>query len=186
MPLNELLHHASFILIMCNLPLLIQAANFNFVKKPGSLDHRQLRSPMRIFQSAWLGMAHFRMYLNRVVWHQSSILRDTSNRPRTAIMMHKTVLNVLGLVASAAAQQAHMMRFACSQLTVERLDPLVNPGVVGSPHTHQIVGGNSFRAEMKPLEHDLVERSTCTSCTFSEGTFQSHSSPRRHQTREHC
>ncbi|KAF2641771.1 hypothetical protein P280DRAFT_489190 [Massarina eburnea CBS 473.64] len=61
-----------------------------------------------------------------------------------------------------------MMRFACSQLTVERLDPLVNPGLVGSPHTHQIVGGNSFQPEMKPGEYDLVNKSTCTSCTFSE------------------
>ncbi|KAF2677658.1 hypothetical protein K458DRAFT_319187 [Lentithecium fluviatile CBS 122367] len=61
-----------------------------------------------------------------------------------------------------------MMRFACSQLTVERLDPLVNPGLVGTPHTHQIVGGNSFRPEMTPVEYDMVEKSTCTSCTFSE------------------
>ncbi|KAF2744061.1 hypothetical protein M011DRAFT_409128 [Sporormia fimetaria CBS 119925] len=61
-----------------------------------------------------------------------------------------------------------MMRFACSQLVVERLDPLVNPGQVGTPHVHQIVGGNSFRADMKPVEYDLPSQSTCTSCTFSE------------------
>ncbi len=61
-----------------------------------------------------------------------------------------------------------MMRFACSQLVVERLDPLVSPGIIGSPHTHQIVGGNSFNATMVPLDHDLVSQSTCTSCTFSE------------------
>jgi hypothetical protein len=48
------------------------------------------------------------------------------------------------------------------------LDPLVNPGMVGTPHTHQIVGGNSFKPLMKPLEYDQVNRSTCTSCTFSE------------------
>ncbi|KAH7409705.1 hypothetical protein BKA64DRAFT_693482 [Cadophora sp. MPI-SDFR-AT-0126] len=66
------------------------------------------------------------------------------------------------------AQQAAMMRFACSQLVVERLDPLVSPGIIGSPHTHQIVGGNSFNATMIPLSHDLVTQSTCTSCTFSE------------------
>ncbi|ORY09841.1 hypothetical protein BCR34DRAFT_625552 [Clohesyomyces aquaticus] len=61
-----------------------------------------------------------------------------------------------------------MMRFACSQLVVERLDPLVNPGVVGTPHVHQIVGGNSFRADMKPVEYDLPTHSNCTSCTFAE------------------
>ncbi|TRX90598.1 hypothetical protein FHL15_008571 [Xylaria flabelliformis] len=66
----------------------------------------------------------------------------------------------------AAAQQ--MMRFGCSQLTIERLDPLVNPGVVMSPHVHQVVGGNSFNASMNPSSYDPVAESTCTSCTFSE------------------
>ncbi|KAF2265225.1 hypothetical protein CC78DRAFT_553126 [Lojkania enalia] len=61
-----------------------------------------------------------------------------------------------------------MLRFGCSQLVVERLDPLVNPGQVGTPHVHQIVGGNSFRANMTPVEYDLPSESTCTSCTFSE------------------
>lgn len=61
-----------------------------------------------------------------------------------------------------------MLRFQCSQLVVERLDPLVNPGVAPSPHLHQIVGGNSFNASMDPKTHDLVADSTCTSCTFSE------------------
>ncbi|KAK4448697.1 hypothetical protein QBC34DRAFT_449252 [Podospora aff. communis PSN243] len=73
-------------------------------------------------------------------------------------------LALLGQVASA--QQ--MIRFGCSQLVITRLDPLVNPGVEVSPHVHQIVGGNSFRANMDPATHDLVKNSTCTSCTFSE------------------
>jgi hypothetical protein len=34
-----------------------------------------------------------------------------------------------------------LIRFGCSQLVVQRLDPLVNPGLVPSPHLHQIVGG---------------------------------------------
>jgi hypothetical protein len=82
--------------------------------------------------------------------------------------MHASLLQLLALSGAASAQVAHMMRFACSQLTVERLDPLVNPGLVGTPHTHQIVGGNSFKPEMTPVEYDLVTKSTCTSCTFSE------------------
>ncbi|CZR56450.1 uncharacterized protein PAC_06338 [Phialocephala subalpina] len=61
-----------------------------------------------------------------------------------------------------------MLRFSCSQLVVDRLDPLVNPGIVPSPHLHQIVGGNSFNASMDPTTHDLPTASTCTSCTFSE------------------
>ncbi|KAF2199514.1 hypothetical protein GQ43DRAFT_450205 [Delitschia confertaspora ATCC 74209] len=61
-----------------------------------------------------------------------------------------------------------MLRFGCSQLTVERLDPIVQPGTVGSAHVHQVVGGNSFNASMDPIDHDPVEMSTCTSCTYSE------------------
>jgi hypothetical protein len=86
--------------------------------------------------------------------------------------MKISALHALALLSVTHAQNqtrgAPMMRFACSQLTVECLDPLVNPGLLGSPHTHQIVGGNSFQAEMKPGEHDLVAKSTCTTCTFSE------------------
>lgn len=82
--------------------------------------------------------------------------------------MRWTLLNILTLAGAAHAQQARMLRFGCSQLTVERLDPLVNPGVVGTPHVHQIIGGNSFRADMKPVEYDLPTHSNCTSCTFSE------------------
>jgi hypothetical protein len=66
----------------------------------------------------------------------------------------------------ALAQQ--MLRFSCSRLTIERLDPLVSPGEQQSPHVHQVGGGNSFRATMAPGEFDPVTESTCTSCTFAE------------------
>ena len=36
---------------------------------------------------------------------------------------------------------AGLLRFGCAQLTVQRLDPLVNPGSNPSPHLHQIIGG---------------------------------------------
>lgn len=65
-------------------------------------------------------------------------------------------------------QNFEMMRFSCSQLVIDRIDPLVNPGQVPSTHVHQIVGGNSFNASMDPATHDLPTESTCTSCTFSE------------------
>ncbi|TRX95430.1 hypothetical protein FHL15_003761 [Xylaria flabelliformis] len=73
------------------------------------------------------------------------------------------------LVDVTAAQQ--MLRFSCSRLTIERLDPLVSPGMDQSPHTHQVGGGNSFRATMAPGTFDPVEESTCTSCTFSANLY---------------
>ena len=61
-----------------------------------------------------------------------------------------------------------MLCFECSQLVVDRPDPLVSAGFVPSPHLHQIVGGNSFNASMDPKTHDLPSASSCTSCTCSE------------------
>ncbi|KAK3935158.1 hypothetical protein QBC46DRAFT_323951 [Diplogelasinospora grovesii] len=76
-------------------------------------------------------------------------------------------LAAAALLAQNAAAQ-NMLRFACSQLVVDRVDPLVNPGVRYTPHLHQIVGGNSFNLTMDPDTHDLPAQSTCTSCTFAQ------------------
>ena len=70
--------------------------------------------------------------------------------------------------ATAQFAQAAMMRFQCSQLVIERLDPLVNPGELQSPHLHQIVGGNSFNASMTPGDYDPSVESGCTTCSFAE------------------
>ncbi|KAK4114702.1 hypothetical protein N656DRAFT_749231 [Canariomyces notabilis] len=78
--------------------------------------------------------------------------------------MHWSSLASLGLVAPAAA----LLRFGCSQLVVERLDPLVTPGINPSPHLHQIIGGNAFNVTMDPAMGDIAERATCTTCQFSE------------------
>lgn len=76
------------------------------------------------------------------------------------------LFNLLLLANVAAAQE--LMRFGCSQLVVDRLDPVVQPGQLPSVHMHQIIGGNSFNASMTPLAHDPPTLSTCTSCTYSE------------------
>jgi hypothetical protein len=81
--------------------------------------------------------------------------------------MQLTSVAAVALLAQSAAAQ-NMLRFACSQLVVERVDPIVNPGMLFTPHLHQIVGGNSFNVTMDPTSHDLPGMSTCTSCTFKE------------------
>jgi hypothetical protein len=58
-------------------------------------------------------------------------------------MMFCSTLATSALLVQYALAQ-NMLRFGCSQLTVERADPLVTPGQRPSPHTHQIIGGNSF------------------------------------------
>lgn len=81
--------------------------------------------------------------------------------------MKNISLAALALLTPFAAAQ-NMLRFACSQLVVERSDPLVFPGVIFTPHLHQIVGGNSFNTTMDPNNHDPATMSTCTSCTFAQ------------------
>jgi len=80
----------------------------------------------------------------------------------------KSTLGALALLAPTAYAQFNMLRFACSQLVVERTDPIVNPGMPFTPHLHQIVGGNSFNMTMDPATHDPAALSTCTSCNFKE------------------
>lgn len=66
---------------------------------------------------------------------------DSKNPPNLYTMQWKALF--LALVAEHGAAQFErmpMLRFSCSQLVVERLDPLVSPGMKPSPHVHQIVG----------------------------------------------
>ncbi|KAI1800086.1 hypothetical protein F4811DRAFT_567469 [Daldinia bambusicola] len=65
-------------------------------------------------------------------------------------------LTTLALFAPSHA----LIRIPCARLVVDRLDPLVNPGLIPSPHLHQIVGGNSFNATMDPAKH-MPGESTC-------------------------
>tara|TARA_R110002003_G_scaffold645_4_gene20936 strand:+ start:2054 stop:2356 length:303 start_codon:yes stop_codon:yes gene_type:complete len=78
-------------------------------------------------------------------------------------MQWATLLAAAAFAQNAAAQ--NMLRFACSQLVVERTDPLVNPGMKYTPHLHQIVGGDSFNVTMDPSQ-DPAQLSKCTSCSF--------------------
>ncbi|KAK8036280.1 hypothetical protein PG993_008894 [Apiospora rasikravindrae] len=83
-------------------------------------------------------------------------------------------LATTALLADGALSQslgsASFLRFGCSQLVVERVDPLVAPGLNPSPHVHQVVGGNSFNVTMDPNTIDPPVQSTCTSCIYTEDT----------------
>ncbi|KAH6840611.1 hypothetical protein B0I37DRAFT_418627 [Chaetomium sp. MPI-CAGE-AT-0009] len=69
----------------------------------------------------------------------------------------------LGLVMADPAS----LNMSCSQLVLDRIDPLVEPGVMGTSHLHQIVGGNAFNATMD-LADDPATRASCTTCTFTD------------------
>ncbi|KAK1752831.1 hypothetical protein QBC47DRAFT_304290 [Echria macrotheca] len=74
--------------------------------------------------------------------------------------------NFAGLMLGTSAVDA-LLRFSCSQLVIDRLDPLVNPGSAPSPHLHQIVGGNAFNVSMDPAKPPPTQ-ATCTTCTFAD------------------
>ncbi|KAI1182958.1 hypothetical protein F5B17DRAFT_160363 [Nemania serpens] len=80
-------------------------------------------------------------------------------------MLFRTLVPALAVQLTTAQE---LMRFGCSQLVIDQIDPLVQPGSVPSAHMHQIVGGNSFNASMTPASYDPSKVSTCTSCTYSE------------------
>ena len=68
-------------------------------------------------------------------------------------------------IATLVAPAQAALRFGCATSSIQRLDPLVEPGKLPSAHVHQIVGGNAFNATM---DKDPATLATCTTCTFSE------------------
>jgi hypothetical protein len=60
----------------------------------------------------------------------------------------KSLTPALGLIATLIASTEAGLRFPCSTLTTQRLDPAVEPGKIPSAHLHMIVGGNAFNATM--------------------------------------
>ena len=76
----------------------------------------------------------------------------------------KAFANALALAAVTSYTYA-ALRFGCGTVTIQRLDPVVEPGNTPSAHLHQVVGGNAFNASMNG---DIGNQGTCTTCTFSE------------------
>ncbi|KUJ07611.1 uncharacterized protein LY89DRAFT_725727 [Mollisia scopiformis] len=73
----------------------------------------------------------------------------------------KSLTALLAIIAPVYAG----LRFPCSELSVQRLDPVVEPGKTPSSHLHHIVGGNAFNATMLG---DVGARATCTTCQMAE------------------
>jgi hypothetical protein len=75
------------------------------------------------------------------------------------------MMRLLSLALALVAPSQAALRFGCSTLTIQRLDPVVQPDRVPSAHLHQVVGGNAFNASMRG---DVGEQGSCTTCTFTE------------------
>jgi len=66
------------------------------------------------------------------------------------------ILSVLSLVSSAG----DTFTVNCSPLTLQRADPIVNPGVAGA-HVHSVIGGNAFQRTMGPKDALKANSTTC-------------------------
>lgn len=84
-------------------------------------------------RSSFLRMISYPSLLFYVIDLFHSLKRDT-------IQLYKMKWNTFLALALAIPSSA-LVRFHCSQLVTQRLDPLVNPGSIPSAHVHQIVGG---------------------------------------------
>ena len=84
--------------------------------------------------------------------------------------MHLTPLLFAALAQAApqfgGSQGYTMLRFGCAQTVIDRIDPLVNPGLAPSPHMHQVAGGNAFNTTMQST--DISKLASCTTCGYSE------------------
>ena len=73
--------------------------------------------------------------------------------------------HVFGIAAIWAYGAAGTFVVQCtSRLIDERVDPLVNPGII-SPHVHVIAGGNGFDFT---LDYDTARASSCSTCNIKE------------------
>ncbi|KAK7995079.1 hypothetical protein PG990_013852 [Apiospora arundinis] len=73
-------------------------------------------------------------------WHTTTLRPQQSSELQlllpTSVTMQLSKLSAIALL-TRGIQAAAVLRFGCSQIVVERLDPLVNPSDNPSPHVHQ-------------------------------------------------
>ncbi|KAF2726732.1 hypothetical protein EJ04DRAFT_557822 [Polyplosphaeria fusca] len=74
-------------------------------------------------------------------------------------------------LATLVAPAQAALRFGCSTVSIQRLDPVVEPGSIPSAHLHQIVGGNAFNASMNG---DIGNQGTCTTAYWTAVMFFKH------------
>lgn len=76
-----------------------------------------------------------------LISHVSSVLSVLAEAQQNAQDTTNTMYRRILFLAALFTLSSALIRFQCSQLVVQRLDPLVNPGQIPSAHVHQIVGG---------------------------------------------
>ncbi|CZR39290.1 uncharacterized protein FPRO_05517 [Fusarium proliferatum ET1] len=79
--------------------------------------------------------------------------------------MRTLPFSIAAALALAANPVSAFFRLPCSRpVTLQRADPIVNPGQLSS-HAHTVMGGNGFNFTM---DYDTARASTCTTCKARE------------------
>jgi len=73
----------------------------------------------------------------------------------------KQLVVIIGLLISlVSCLDGDTFTVNCVPLTIQRSDPIVNPGVPGS-HVHAVIGGNAFQRTMGPKDALQANSTTC-------------------------
>ena len=72
----------------------------------------------------------------------------------------KTLAATAAAIAAIPATQAQIFTVGCSPLTVQRADPIVQPGDL-SGHVHAVVGGTAFQFTMDDQTAINAKETTC-------------------------
>jgi hypothetical protein len=75
------------------------------------------------------------------------------------LFLFATILIALTPLVSCTPGQ-RVMTLNCVPLTIQRSDPIVNPGVPGG-HVHAIIGGNAFQRTMEGTDATKADQTTC-------------------------
>jgi len=75
-------------------------------------------------------------------------------------MKQLALIVVFIIIAAVFALDGDTFVASCAPLTVQRSDPIVNPGLPGG-HVHAIIGGNAFKREMGPTDAVKANETTC-------------------------
>jgi len=65
----------------------------------------------------------------------------------------------LAVLVSRVSSVGGIFTVNCVPLTIQRSDPIVNPGIPGL-HVHSVIGGNAFQRTMGPFEANTMANST--------------------------
>jgi len=67
---------------------------------------------------------------------------------------------ILSVVSLVSCIDGDTFTVNCVPLTIQRSDPIIQPGIASS-HVHSVIGGNAFQRTMGPMDANKADSTTC-------------------------